>query len=73
MHKTDPIVIIGAARSPMGSFQGSLSNASAPELGGVAISSAINDALYPLNVSVSSLPIRMSFVSDLIASLDNKE
>ena len=38
-----------------------------------AISSAINDALSPLKVSVSSLPIRMSFVSDLIASLDNIE
>ena len=44
MPKTDPIVIIGAARSPMGSFQGSLSNASAPELGGVAISNAIKNS-----------------------------
>ena len=44
MPKTDPIVIIGAARSPMGSFQGSLSNASAPELGGVAISKAIKNS-----------------------------
>jgi len=38
-----------------------------------AISSAINDALAPLDGSVSSLPIRMSFVSDLIASLNNRE
>ena len=44
MPKTDPIVIIGAARSPLGSFQGALSNASAPELGGVAISNAIKNS-----------------------------
>ena len=36
-----------------------------------AISSAINDALNPLKLEVSSLPIRMHFVSDLIASHEN--
>ena len=36
-----------------------------------AISSAINDALNPLKLEVSSLPIRMHFVSDLIASQEN--
>ena len=37
----DPIVIVGAARTPMGGFQGSLSDMSAPELGGAAIRAAI--------------------------------
>ncbi len=39
--KKDPIVIVGAARTPMGGFQGSLSDMSAPELGGAAIKSAV--------------------------------
>lgn len=37
----DPIVITGATRTPIGSFQGSLSAVSATDLGAVAISSAI--------------------------------
>ena len=43
MHE-DPIVIVGAARTPMGAFQGSLSTLSAPELGGHAIKAAIKRA-----------------------------
>ncbi|MDD9876931.1 MAG: acetyl-CoA C-acyltransferase [Magnetovibrio sp.] len=37
----DPIVIVGAARTPMGGFQGELSALSAPELGGHAIKAAL--------------------------------
>ena len=37
----DPIVIVGAARTPMGSFQGSLANLNAPQLGGHAIRAAL--------------------------------
>lgn len=40
----DPIVIAGAARTPMGGFQGELSAATAPELGGVALSAALERA-----------------------------
>lgn len=40
----DPVVIVGAARTPMGGFQGSLSGVSAPELGGVAIRAAVERA-----------------------------
>ena len=40
MHD-DPIVITGAARTPMGSFQGSLTGLKAPELGAAAIAAAI--------------------------------
>ena len=43
----DPIVIVGAARTPMGGFQGSLSGLSAPELGGTAIKAAIERAGVP--------------------------
>ncbi len=43
MHK-DPVVIVGAARTPMGSFQGALSAVSSPELGGHAIKAAISRA-----------------------------
>ena len=44
MAETDPVVIAGAARTPMGGFQGVLSDKTAPELGGVAIKSALNRA-----------------------------
>lgn len=42
--KDNPIVIVGASRTPMGGFQGDLTAASAPELGSVAISGALQDA-----------------------------
>jgi acetyl-CoA C-acetyltransferase len=41
---TDPIVIAGAARTPMGGFQGELAGVSAAELGGVAIRAALERA-----------------------------
>jgi len=37
----DPIVIVGAARTPMGGFQGDLKDATAPDLGAVAINAAL--------------------------------
>ncbi len=37
----DPIVIVGAARTPIGSFQGELKDAAAPELGAAAIRAAL--------------------------------
>ncbi len=41
---TDPIVIVGAARTPMGGFQGDFSSLSAHDLGGAAIKAAIDRA-----------------------------
>ncbi len=38
------VVIVGASRTPMGGFHGELSQATAPELGGVAIKGAIENA-----------------------------
>jgi acetyl-CoA C-acetyltransferase len=40
----DPIVIVGAVRTPMGGFQGELSGATASQLGGVAIKAALERA-----------------------------
>ena len=40
----DPIVIVGARRTPMGAFQGALSNMAAPKLGGLAIAAALADS-----------------------------
>src|SRR5262249_2949326 len=37
----DPVVIVGAARTPMGAFQGDLKSLAAPELGAVAIRAAL--------------------------------
>ena len=42
--KTADIVIAGAARTPMGAFQGELAPLAAPELGGAAIAGAIRNA-----------------------------
>ena len=42
--QTDPIVIVSAARTPMGGFQGELKSFSAPELGAAAIRAAIERA-----------------------------
>lgn len=41
---TDSIVIVSAARTPMGSFQGDFSSLSAHDLGGVAIKAAVQRA-----------------------------
>ncbi len=41
MTSHDPIVIVGAARTPIGSFQGELKDAAAPELGAAAIRAAL--------------------------------
>jgi len=40
----DPIVIVGAARTPMGGFQGDLASLSASDLGAVAIKAAVERA-----------------------------
>jgi acetyl-CoA C-acetyltransferase len=48
----DPVVIVGARRTPMGAFQGALSGLTAPALGGVAIASAMTQAqLQPWELS----------------------
>jgi acetyl-CoA C-acetyltransferase len=43
----DPIVIVGAARTPMGAFQGDFSSLSASDLGAVAIRAAVERAGVP--------------------------
>ena len=48
---TDPIVIVGMARTPMGGFQGDLAGATAPDLGAAAIRAAVARAgLAPQDV-----------------------
>jgi acetyl-CoA C-acetyltransferase len=42
--KTDPVVIVSAARTPMGAFQGELKSFAAPELGAAAIRAAVERA-----------------------------
>jgi acetyl-CoA C-acetyltransferase len=44
MTESDPIVIVGAARTPMGGYQGDLSAATSPQLGAVAIKGALERA-----------------------------
>jgi acetyl-CoA C-acetyltransferase len=47
MAISDPVVIVGAARTPIGNFQGKLSGMSAPELGAVAIREAVKRSGVP--------------------------
>jgi acetyl-CoA C-acetyltransferase len=47
MSVIDPVVIVGAARTPMGSFQGDLKDARAPALGAAAIRAALDRAGVP--------------------------
>src|SRR6476646_6019840 len=42
--QADPVVIVSAARTPMGAFQGELKNFAAPELGAAAIRAAVERA-----------------------------
>ncbi|WLU77178.1 acetyl-CoA C-acyltransferase [Brucella abortus] len=44
MSKSDPIVIVGASRTPMGGFQGDFTNAQATDLGASAIGGALAGA-----------------------------
>ncbi len=44
MAQVDPIVIVGAARTPMGGFQGELGSQTAAQLGGVAIMAALENS-----------------------------
>lgn len=42
--RSDPVVIVSAARTPMASFQGALASLSAPELGAIAVRAAVERA-----------------------------
>jgi acetyl-CoA C-acetyltransferase len=42
--RSDPIVILSARRTPLGAFQGAFTAMSGPQLGGVAIKAALDDA-----------------------------
>lgn len=42
--RQDPVVIVSAARTPMGGFQGDLQSLSATELGSIAIRAAVERA-----------------------------
>ncbi len=44
MSNRDPVVIVSAARTPMGAFQGGLKDMTAPELGAAALKAALDRA-----------------------------
>lgn len=44
MNPQDPVVIVSAARTPLGGFQGELSSLRAPQLGAIAIRAAVERA-----------------------------
>jgi acetyl-CoA acetyltransferase len=46
MSNFKEVVIVAAKRTPVGSFQGSLSNVPAPKLGSAVIKSIVNDNTF---------------------------
>ncbi len=44
MSQSDPVVIVGAARTPMGALQGDFASLSAPQLGAASIAAAVRRA-----------------------------
>ena len=68
-HEVPEIKIIKHSTPSPHTFFGQKGSGESGYLGApAAISSAINDALSPMNISFLSLPIRMSLVSDAIAN-----
>ncbi len=55
MALSDPIVIVGFARTPIGAFQGGLKHYTAPQLGAAAIRAAVERAGIPFD-SVDEVP-----------------
>ena len=53
--QSDPVVIVGARRTPIGAFQGQLQALSGPALGGVAIAGALAQAGVPLSEQVGEV------------------
>ena len=51
----DAIVVVGAKRTPIGSFQGQFQALSAPALGGVAIAGALSQAGVPFTDEVAEV------------------
>ena len=61
----DPIVIVSAARTPMGAFQGELKQFSAPELGAAAIRAAVERAgIKPEQVLAIPLAVIVALVGE---------
>ena len=58
----DPIVIVGAARTPMGAFQGELSSLTAPQLGSAAIRAALSRA------GVDAADVDEAFMGNVLAA-----
>src|SRR5574343_188207 len=45
-NANDPIVIVSAARTPMGGFQGDFASLTAAQLGGIAIKAAVEEVIF---------------------------
>ena len=58
----DPIVIVGAARTPMGAFQGELSSLTAPQLGSAAIRAALSRA------GIDAADVDEAFMGNVLAA-----
>ncbi len=51
MPSSDPVVIVGAARTPMGGLQGDFASLGAPQLGSAAIRAAVERSGSPRTIS----------------------
>ena len=65
---TESIVIVSAARTPMGGFQGDFASLAAHDLGGAAIKAAVERAgIAPELVRLS---VGIEHIDDIVADLD---
>ena len=55
MMRLDPVVIVAARRTPIGAFQGALSQQSAPGLGARAISAVLPEGVVPDEVIMGNV------------------
>merc|ERR1712128_276463 len=77
---TNDVVIVGCARTPMGGFRGSLASFSAPQLGAVAISAALErpkdavDEVYMArgDTPYGGVPLKDGLVADGLTDVYNK-
>ena len=61
----DPIVIVGAKRTPMGGFQGDFANVTAAELGAASIAGAIQGGTAEFGPPVTTTPVSGNLVQAL--------
>ena len=62
VDSADPVVIVAAARTPMGGFQGELASLAAPQLGAVAVKAAVERA------GIAPADVQEAYIGNVLAA-----